>query len=167
MMLLEVITVLLIISCSLFLHEMGHAVATITASKNSRAEVFLGSSCKENKLKLTFGRITCHLTVAISGFCSYFIPKESPAFTYKQKLFFFFGGPIASLFGFVGLYTASFFVSGVAGNIIINSAGANFFLFITSLIPWTYPSFLGGLPSDGLQILNLVKENRKERNFIT
>ncbi|MDE0581689.1 hypothetical protein ON064_01330 [Planococcus sp. A6] len=166
-MLLEVIVVLLIISCSLFIHEMGHAVATVTVSKNSKAEVFMGSCSKANKLRLSFGRITCYLTVAIYGYCEYLIPKEYPAFTYKQKLFFYLGGPIASLLSFVALFIASHFVSGVAGNIIINSAGANFFLFITSLIPWTYPRFLGGLPSDGLQTLNLMKANRKQRKFIT
>ncbi|MEZ0480378.1 hypothetical protein [Planococcus sp. SSTMD024] len=166
-MLLEVFIVLLIISYSLFIHELGHAVATVMASKKSTAEVFLGSCSKANKLKLSFGRITCYLTVAISGFCEYVIPKNSPPFTYRQKIFFYLGGPIASFFGFVSLFSASHFVSGVAGNIIINSAGANFFLFIMSLIPITYPRFLGGLPSDGLQIVNLVKANRKERKLIT
>lgn len=166
-MLLEIIIVILVVSCSLFIHEMGHAIATVTASKNSKAEVFMGSSSKVNKLRLSFGRITCYLTVAISGYCEYSIPKEYPAFTYKQKLFFYLGGPIASLLCSVALFIASHFVSGVARNIIINSAGANFFLFITSLIPWTYPRLLGGLPSDGLQTLNLMKANRKERKFTT
>ncbi len=158
-MLLEIIIVLLIVSCSLFIHEMGHAIATVTASKNSKVEIFMGSSSKANKLRLSFGRITCYLTVAISGFCEYSIPKESPPFTYKQKLFFYLGGPIASLLGFLTLLTVSYYVSGVAGTIIINSAGVHFVLLITSIIPWTYPRFLGGLPSDGLQILNLVKAN--------
>lgn len=158
-MLLEIIIVLLIVSCSLFIHEMGHAIATVTASKNSKVEIFMGSSSKVNKLRLSFGRITCYLTVAISGYCEYSIPKEYPAFTYKQKLFLYLGGPIASLLGFLTLLTVSYYVSGVAGTIIINSAGVHFVLFITSIIPWTYPRFLGGLPSDGLQILNLVKVN--------
>lgn len=166
-MLLEIIIVLLIVSCSLFTHEMGHAFATVMASKHSRAEVFLGSSSKSNKLRLSFGRITCYLTVAISGYCEYSILKESPAFTYKQKLFFYLGGPIASLLCFLALFIASHFVSGIAGNLIINSAGVNFLLLITSLIPWTYPRFLGGGPSDGLQILNLVKANKNQREFIT
>lgn len=167
MLLLEAIIVLLVVTSSLFIHERGHAVATVTASKKSKAEVFLGSCGKGNKLRLSFGRITCYLTVAISGYCEYSIPKEYPPYTYKQKFFFYFGGPIASLLGFVALFVASHFVSGAAGNIIINSAVVNFLILITSLIPWTYPSFLGGLPSDGLQISNLVKENRKEQKFIT
>ncbi|RLJ87018.1 site-2 protease family protein [Planococcus citreus] len=166
-MLFEIIIVLLIVSCSLFIHEMGHAVATVTVSKNSKAEVFMGSSSKANKLRLSFGRITCYLTIAISGYCEYSIPKEYPVFTYKQKFFFYLSGPIASLLCSVALFIASHFVSGVAGNIIMNSAGVNFLLFITSLIPWTYPRFLGGGPSDGLQILNLVKANRDERKFST
>lgn len=167
MWLLEIITVLLIISCSLFIHEMGHAVAAVTASKNSKVEVFLGTSSKTNKLRLRIGRITCYLTIALSGFCNYRIANEFPSFTYKQKIFFFMGGPIASLLISTVLFIVSFSVSGVAGNILINSAAANFFLFITSMIPWTYPAFLGGLPSDGLQVLNLMKTNRKDRTVRT
>ena len=163
MWLLEIITVLLIISCSLFIHEMGHAVAAVTASKNSKVEVFLGSSSKTNKLRLRIGRITCYLTVALAGFCDYRIANEFPPFTYKQRIFFLLGGPIASLLISAVLFIVSFSVSGVAGNILINSAAANFFLFITSMIPWTYPAFLGGFPSDGLQVLKSVKANRKER----
>lgn len=106
---------------------MGHAVAAVTASKNSKVEVFLGSSSKTNKLKLRIGRITCYLTVALAGFCDYRIANEFPPFTYKQRIFFLLGGPIASLLISAVLFTASFSVSGVAGNILINSAAANFF----------------------------------------
>lgn len=159
--------VFLVVSCSLVIHELGHAIATVTASKNAKAEVFLGSASKANKLRLSFGRITCYLTIAISGYCEYSIPKEYPAFTYKQKIFFYLGGPSASLLCFVALFIATHFTSGVARNIIINSAGVNLILIIMSLVSWTYPRFLGGGPSDGLQILNLVKRNRKEREFST
>ena len=57
-MLLEVVTVLLIITVALFIHEMGHAVATILRNKKAKAEIYLGSSSKEKKLKLNLGRIT-------------------------------------------------------------------------------------------------------------
>lgn len=166
-MLFEVVTVLLIISTALFIHEMGHAVATILQNKKAKAEVFLGSSSKEKKLKLNLGRITCYLTIALFGFCRPSNREELPPTTYKQRLIFLVGGPIASLLGFAALYFASHFFTSVAGNILINLAGANFFIFATSLIPFTYPSFLGGGPSDGLQILNQIKENRKQSKAIS
>lgn len=126
----------------------------------------MGSSSKEKKLKLNLGRITCYLTIAFSGYCQPTNREELPPTTFKQRLIFLLGGPIASLLGFAALYLASHFLSGVTGNILITLAGANFFIFATSLIPFTYPSFLGGGPSDGLQILNLVKENRKQSKAI-
>ena len=161
-MLLEVAMVLLIISMALFIHEMGHAVATILRNKKAKADIYMGSPGKEKKLKLKLGRITCYLTVALYAFCQPINSEELPPPTYKQRLTMLIGGPTASLLGFAALYVSSHLFSGIPGNILINLAGASFFLFISPLIPFTYPSFLGGGPSDGLQILNLVKENRKQ-----
>ncbi|MGH2318508.1 site-2 protease family protein [Planococcus sp. SE5232] len=166
-MLFEVLTVLLMITTALFIHEMGHAIATIAQNKKAKAEIFLGSSSKEKKLKLNLGRITCYLTIALSGFCQPSNREELPPPTFKQRLVFLVGGPIASLFGFAALYFASHFFSGVTGTILINLAGANFFICATSLIPFTYPPFLGGGPSDGLQVLNLIKENRKQSKAVS
>lgn len=162
-MLLEVIIVLLIISTALFTHEMGHAVALILRNKKAKAEIYLGSSSKEKKLKLNLGRITCYLTIALSGFCKPLNSEEFSPATYRQRIIFLVGGPIASLLGFAVLYITSRFFSGVTYNILINLAIANCFLFVTSLVPFTYPSFLGGGPSDGLQVLNQTKENRKQK----
>lgn len=165
-MLVEVVTVLLIITMAIWIHEMGHAMATILQNKKAKAEIYLGSSSKEKKLKLRFGRITCYLTIALSGFCRSSNLEELRPNTHKQRLTFIVGGPIASLLGFITLYFVSPFFSGATGSIIINLAAANLFLFVTPLIPFNYPSFLGGLPSDGLQILNQIKENRKQRSAI-
>ena len=165
--LFEVIMILLIITMALFIHEMGHAVATILRNKKAKAEIYLGSSDKEKKLKLKLGRITCYLTIALSAFCQPLNSEELPPPTHKQRFIFLLGGPFASLLGFAALYFASYFFSGVPGNILISLAGANFFLFATSLIPFTYPSFLGGGPSDGLQILNQIKENRKQHKAVS
>lgn len=166
-MLLEIILVLLIFSTAIFMHEMGHAIATILLNKKAKAEIFMGSSSKEKKLKLKLGRITCYLTVALNGFCRQSNWQELPLASFKQRSFFLLGGPVASLIGFVLLYMASAYFPGVAGNILINLAGASFFLFATPLIPFNYPRFLGGGPSDGLQLMNLIKENRKQRNPVS
>ena len=167
MMLFEVVTVLLIITAALFIHEMGHAVAVILQNKKAKAEIFFGSSGKEKKLKLTFGRITCYLTVTLSGFCQTSNPEELPPTSSKQKVVFFAAGPIASFLGFAALFIALRFYSGVAANIIDTLAFANFLIFVTSLIPMHYPSFLGGLPTDGLQILTQIKENKTQRKSVS
>lgn len=166
LMLLEVVTVLLIITVAIFIHEMGHAVATILRNKEAKAEIFLGSSSKEKKLKLSFGRITCYLTIALWGYCQPLSSKDSPPITHKQRIIFLVGGPVGSLIGCATLYFVAQFFSGVAGNILINLAFANFFLFASSLIPFTYPSFLGGGPSDGLQILNQIRGKREHRKTV-
>ncbi|MGI2328469.1 site-2 protease family protein [Planococcus sp. YIM B11945] len=160
-MLVEVILVLLIITTALFIHEMGHGVATISSNKKAKAEIYFGSSSRGKKLKLRLGRITCYLTIALSAFCRPSNPEKLPPPTYKQRLIFLIGGPIASLLGFVALYFISYLIPGVVGIIINRVAVISLLIFATSLIPFTYPSFLGGGPTDGLQMLNLIKENRK------
>lgn len=166
-MLLEVFAVLLIITTALFIHEMGHASAMIMQNKKARAEIYMGSSSQERKLKLSLGRITCYLTIALSGFSSLSNPEELPPTTHRQTLVVLMGGPFASLMCFAALYFTSHFFSGVPGNIITHLANANLFLFVTPLIPFTYPSFLGGFPSDGLQILTQIKENKNHSKTVS
>lgn len=166
-MLFEAVIALFIISMALFIHEMGHAVAVIAQNKGAKAEIYMGSSSKERKLKLRFGRITCYWTVALSGFCRRSNPDELPPITYKQRLGFLIGGPIGSLIGFAVLFLASSFIPGVSGTIINRVAIISLLIFATSLIPFTYPSFLGGLPSDGLQLLNQIRDNRKQQKAVS
>ncbi|TQR17569.1 hypothetical protein FG384_17895 [Psychrobacillus vulpis] len=163
-MLFEAAAILIIITVSLLIHEMGHAIAWILQNKKARADIYMGSSSKENKLKLTIGRITFYLTISFSGFCRLSNPEELPPITNKQRLISAAGGPIASLFGFVTLYFISHLISGVLGIIINRVAIISLMVFLTTAIPYTYPSFLrhlGGFQSDGLKILNLLKEIRK------
>lgn len=166
-MLFEAVMVLLIISMALFIHELGHAVAVIVQNKGAKAEIFMGSSSKEKKLKLRIGRITCYLTVALSGFCQRSNTEELPPTTYKQRLFFLIGGPIGSLIGFAVLFLASSFIPGVLGIIFNRVAIISLVIFITASIPFTYPAFLGGLPSDGLQLLNQIKDHQKQQKAMS
>ena len=85
-MLVEVVTFLLIITTALFIHEMGHAISTISQNKKAKVDIFLGSSSKEKKLKLNLGRITCYLTIAFSGYCQPTNREELPPTTFKQRL---------------------------------------------------------------------------------
>lgn len=162
--LLEVLAIVFVIIMALLIHEMGHAIAVLLRNKKAKADIYIGSISKEKKLKLNLGRITFYLTVSFSGFCSVSNPEELPPSTNKQRLIFDAGGPIASLFGFVTLYFISHLISGVFGIIINRVAVISLLVFFTSAIPYTYPSFLrhlGGFQSDGLRILNLLKEIRR------
>lgn len=164
MNLLEVVAILFVIIMALLIHEMGHAIAVLLRNKKAKADIYIGSLSKEKKLKLSLGRITFYLSVSFSGFCSVSNPEELPPSTNKQRLIFDAGGPIASLFGFVTLYFISHLISGVLGIIINRVAVISLLVFFTSAIPYTYPSFLrhlGGFQSDGLRILNLLKEIRR------
>lgn len=118
-MLFEVVMVLLIISAALLIHELGHAVGLVVRNKKVKAEIYLGSLSKEKKLKLSLGRITCYITIALSGICRISNESEISPLTNKQRIIFAAGGPIASLFGFGILYLSSHFVPGVMG-IVIN-----------------------------------------------
>lgn len=164
MNLLEVVAILFVIIMALLIHEMGHAIAVLLRNKKAKADIYIGSLSKEKKLKLSLGRITVYLSVSFSGLCSVSNQEELPPSTNKQRLIFDAGGPIASLFGFVTLYFISQLISGVLGIIINRVAVISLLVFFTSAIPYTYPSFLrhlGGFQSDGLRILNLLKEIRK------
>lgn len=167
---LEVVIVLIIITMAYFIHEMGHAITVVLRNKKAKAEVYLGSFSKEKKLKLSLGRITCYLTIAFSGFCCVSNPEELPPPTNKQRLIFFAGGPIASLLGFVTLYFISDLISGVLGIIINRVALVSIIVFFLSAIPFTYPSFLrrvDGLQNDGLNILNILKEIKKQQKVVS
>lgn len=167
---LEVFVLLIIITMAFLIHEMGHAIAILLSNKKAKAEIYLGSLSKEKKLKLSLGRITCYLTIAFSGFCCVSNPEELPPSTNKQSLIFLAGGPIASLLGFVTLYFISHLISGVLGIIINRVAVMSLIIFFTSAIPFTYPSFLrhvGGLQTDGLKFLNILKEIRKQQKVVS
>ena len=167
--LLEIITIILIISIALAIHEMGHAISIVLHNKQAKAEVYLGSISKENKWKLSFGRITCYLTIAFSGICYVANAEELPSTTNKQRLLILVGGPIASLLGFVVLYVISHYSSGVLGNIINTTAMTSFCIFLFSLIPFKYPSFLkniGGAQTDGLKMLKILKQTRKQEKVV-
>jgi len=168
--LLEVVVILFVITMAILIHEMGHAIAVLLRNKKAKADIYIGSLSKEKKLKLSLGRITFYLTISFSGFCCVSNPEELPPSTNKQRLIFDAGGPIASLFGFVTLYFISHLISGVFGIIINRVAVISLIIFLNTAIPYTYPSFfrhLSGFQSDGLIILNLLKEIRKQHKAVS
>lgn len=169
-MLFELILTLLIITTALFIHEVGHAIPALLRNKRVKVEIYMGSTSKENKLKLRFGRLTCYLTFAFSGLCRISNSDQLPAPTNKHRLLFGAGGPAISLIGFVTLYFFSYLIAGVPGIIINRLALASLITFFFTAIPFTYPSFmknLGGYQSDGLYIWNVFKDMKKEAKAVS
>lgn len=169
-MLFEVITILLIISAALLIHELGHAIGIIIQNKKVKAEVYMGSLSKENKLKLNLGRITCYITIALSGICHISNESELPPLTNKQRIIFVASGPIASLFGFGILYLISYFVPGVMGTVFNRIAFISLITFFLTVIPYNYPAFfkhVSSFQSDGLYILNIIKDMKNQGKVVS
>ncbi|WP_237704121.1 site-2 protease family protein [Planococcus donghaensis] len=169
-MLFEVVMVLLIISAALLIHELGHAVGLVVKNKKVKPEVYLGSLSKEKKLKLSLGRITCYITIALSGICRISNESEISPLTNKQRIIFAAGGPIASLLGFAIFYLSSHFVPGVMGIVSNRVAFVSLITFFLTVIPYNYPAFfkhVSGFQSDGLYILNIIREMKNHSKAVS
>lgn len=170
MFLLEVLIVILIMTTVLFIHEIGHAIPVLLRNKKAKAEIYIGTISKEQKLILRLGRLTCYLTIAFSGRCRVANQEELPPPSNKQRLLFSAGGPIASLIVFITFFYLSTIIPGVPGIILNRVAFVSLFTFLFTAIPLTYPSFmknLGGLKSDGWYILNDLKEMKKTSKVVS
>ncbi|WP_166669477.1 hypothetical protein [Paenisporosarcina antarctica] len=78
---------------------------------------------------------------------------------------FLAGGPIASLLLFIAAYFTSAELTHYGSKNFINGITfINLYLFIGTIIPIIYPNWLrpyAGLPSDGYQILTVLKARNK------
>ncbi len=145
----------MIIPLSVLLHEVGHGIGVVSSSK-SHARIYLGNWDEKNKQNFRLGRLHFHIHWSYYGYCSW-----DNALSKRQKISALTGGPLMSL-----LLTCIFSLivqevpqgnlrSVINGIIFFNLAN-----FLVTAIPITYPRWfgpLGGHPSDGLQLLRLLK----------
>lgn len=150
-----------VIPLCILMHEIGHAIGMILTS-DERAHVHLGDLKDTSKRTFGIGRIHFHIRWSFFGFCSW-----GGQLNNKQRLASLIGGPLMSLVMAVLFWR---FVSYVPeGNLHILLTGTARFCavtFFSSVIPIKYPrwmGFLGGYPSDGLQILNIMKKRRSKQ----
>ncbi|MGE7622035.1 hypothetical protein ACQKMD_02920 [Viridibacillus sp. NPDC096237] len=145
------------IPVSVLLHEVGHAIGFTLFSKG-KSYVYLGASNDKNKQNFRIGSINFHVKWAYFGFCSV---KNRNTLSRFQNIMFMAGGPIVSFLLFVGAYLTSLEVTYYETNNFLNGITYfNLILFIFTSIPIIYPKWLkpyAGLPSDGYQILTLIK----------
>ncbi|PAD67444.1 hypothetical protein CHH83_18815 [Bacillus sp. 7586-K] len=155
-MLLFLFFYLLIIPASVLLHEVGHGIAAVSTSK-SHAHVYLGTRSKVNKENFKLGRLHFHLNWSYVGFVSW-----EGNLTKRQTAIALAGGPIISLllmllFGLISLYVPQDDLH----SLLFGATIFNCFQFLFTIIPITYPRWMGvynGQPSDGLQLLRLLKK---------
>ncbi|WP_083225252.1 MULTISPECIES: hypothetical protein [Lysinibacillus] len=146
------------IPISTLLHEIGHALGVIVCSKE-RAHVYLGAKNLPENLRI--GRIHFHIRWGLFGFCT---PQKGSSLTRKQSLGFIAGGPIMTLAVLLfASYLARYFAAYAGIHYFFNSLFyLNTFQFLATAVPLIYPKWYkpyAGLPSDGYQMLSLLKKN--------
>ena len=152
---------------SSFLHELGHALGYMVATGDRRWNIRVGWGKRLlNTKRFTFGLLP---------FDGFFAPLgEKKIDTAAKLIATLLGGPALSLILVVGLLLLRFggitfdseVITADAIVFFINTAlYINMFIFVLSLLPTHY--FLGeikGLETDGLQIINAIKRQRRNDN---
>lgn len=161
MFLITLVNILLLylvgIPITTLFHEMGHALGLLLFTNDSVAKVYLGDLTDANKETFRLGRIHFHIRWGPAGFCEF---STNGDMTKVQRVCSLFGGPLISLIlcliQFVCSFNIeylSFFITGILY--------LNFTHFLFTIIPMKYPTWvgrLGGMSSDGLKILEVIKE---------
>lgn len=150
---------------SALLHELGHALGYRIATGDGRWHIRVGSG----KALLNTGR----LTVKLLPFDGWFTPPEDHRIDTRAKLIAVLaGGPAASLIlvaallplklGGLSLHSAVL-ADGAIESFINSAFFIHLFTLILALIPAHYfHGEMRGMETDGLQILNAIRGQRKE-----
>lgn len=155
-MLPTIIFYVFVIPLCTLMHEIGHGIATVLSS-NATAQIHLGNVNDTTKRNFKLGRLHFYLKWSYYGFCS-----SKGVLGKNQKLVSLIGGPLMSLLMVIILGLVIPLVS--FGDVQSLMSSTAFFCgvqFLVTAIPVRYPRWMGsyyGQPSDGLQILTLLKE---------
>ncbi|MBU9673794.1 hypothetical protein KQ939_09620 [Planococcus sp. CP5-4] len=166
-MILDLLTIFFILlPISILIHELGHALPIVLSTKSGEANIFLGTPHKENKLAFSIRKIHFYLGLGLSGFCLISNYKDIPPLSNVQRLLVDACGPLFSLIAGTLAYGLS--ISAESFQYAYPFAAVNFCLFLTSVIPVTYPGFFGalsGYPSDGLRIYQNLRESFNDKTI--
>lgn len=141
------------IPLTVLLHETGHGLGAISAS-TSNAHICLGKWNEKRKPSFQSGKLRFYLRWSYVGFCKWERTNK------RQHMTALLGGPLASLLA-AGLFLvlAQLISSGGIHTILTGLLYMNVSIFLMTIIPITYPSWLshyGSRESDGLQLLRLL-----------
>lgn len=148
-----------IIPLSFLLHEIGHGVGAVLTSK-SHVHIYLGSKDEQNKMNFRLGRFFFHLQFGYMGFC-----RWEEDLNKRQKFFSLIGGPVTTfLMMGVFLLLRDNVGEGSIRTLFVKAAEFNLFLFLSTIIPFRYPRWMGtiaGYPTDGLQLIWLFQDENE------
>src|SRR5699024_2667545 len=146
-------------TCVLF-HEVGDGLG-VSATSTSRLHIYLGLRDRNNKENFRLGRLNCHMHWSFTGSTSW-----EEGLRKRQGGIAMVGGPLMSLVLAILFTSLSLLVSqGVVQQFASWTAIFTFIQFLGTIIPLTYPGWMGGysgFPSDGLQLIRIVKKIKKE-----
>ena len=148
---------------SVLFHELGHALGYRISGGKAGWRVIAGSG---PEIIETSKYIFCLIPAG-----GYFLPDEETR-TNKEKLMMFAGGPVVSLLQAVLYWAVCFcifsFVQPESSlwEILFPTSKFlvfyNFFQFLFTVIPIRYRVVCRGFESDGLQIVHVLKNNKRE-----
>lgn len=143
---------------SLLLHEIGHGIGTVLFSDN-HAYIYLGSYEESNKETFHVGRIHFHIQYAFNGWCEW-----GTGLSKGQRLIALLSRPLMSFIIMSGtVLILNVTPAGFGRKLLLGFADVNLFLLIFTILPFQLPQWLGerfSFPSDGLQILRLLKKEQ-------
>ncbi len=154
----------LICVASVFIHEIGHAVGYMLATKDRNWRIIVGSG------KRMFG--SKRFVVNLIPFGGLFLTKEEGRLdSVKKKVAMWLGGPLATFLLLIPLVTLRVNLTKLGTPDILGTDAVKFLvsfpllynliIFVLSLFPAPYLfSVAKGLDSDGLQIYKLLKRSR-------
>ena len=148
---------------SVLFHELGHALGYRISGGKAGWRVIAGSG---PEIIETSTYIFCLIPAG-----GYFLPEEETK-TNKEKLMMLAGGPVVSLLQAVLYWAVCFCIfsfaqpeSGLFDILFPTSKFLvfyNFFQFLFTVIPIRYRVVFRGFESDGLQIVHVLKNKKRE-----
>jgi len=148
---------LIVLPMTTLLHEIGHGLGVIVSSK-AQAKIYLGNPDEKNMENFRLGRLHFHINWSYIGYCYW-----GSELNKQQRICTLLGGPAMSLLISVACFLFAFVIStGDLHSLLRGTAMLNLFQFIITIIPITYPRWMSGYsrqPSDGMQLLRLIKES--------
>lgn len=155
-MLLFLFCYVFVVPICILMHEIGHGLGVVSFSKYN-PHIYLGRRNKDNKENFRIGRLHFHIHWSYIGFAEW-----KGDLSKRQSIAALAGGPLMSLL--LVMLTATIAVSVPFSDIsrffwLVSQF--NMVLFLVTIIPITYPRWMGaysGHPSDGLQLLRLLRK---------
>ena len=148
---------------SVLFHELGHALGYRISGGKAGWRVIAGSG---PEIIETSKYIFCLIPAG-----GYFLPEEETK-TNKEKLMMLAGGPVVSLLQAVLYWAVCFYIFSFVQpesslwEILFPTSKFlvfyNFFQFLFTVIPIRYRVVCRGFESDGLQIVHVLKNNKRE-----